>query len=444
MGAEGEAIAAPRFVHRRLLQWVVGGITVLNLAIGVAYVALFVSLFRSGLARGADFTAFDTGWRIVLAGRGEGLYDPNVQAGFQRALLGGASFTAGLNPFDNPPHLVLPFAPLGLLPLSIGYLVWTAVQLVLVGVLFSQFMRFADWTKVERWMIGGWLIAFPATAIAFYQGAFSLLVAVAITAAYAALRDGRDTSAGLFLVLATLKPQVASGPALAALVARRGRAIMTALTVGGVLCLFATAVFGVGVWPSYVSFLETYVSSFDRLSVDPSVMWNMRGTLTLLLGRGEAGTINLLSFCVYALGLFVVAFLWRAGWRRENEGDARIRLVLTLLITLLVSPHLNPHDDVLLVVAAVLTYSAIRGRPESTAFALVASATPIAVLVTNGLAADAPTSLPVRVPTLVILALAIAAASWLHRGIAPEFRRFALQPKSAVKPLPVPRPGRDS
>jgi hypothetical protein len=41
------------------------------------------------------------------------------------------------------------------------------------------------------------------------------------------------------------------------------------------------------------------------------------------------------------------------------------RLVaFTTLLTLLLSPHLNPHDDTLAAVAVVLGYGAIRGTPS--------------------------------------------------------------------------------
>ena len=60
-------------------------------------------------------------------GQGPDLYDPAVQAGVQKQILGGRTFEAGLNPFNNPPHLVVPFVLLAWLPLDLSYLVWAAV-----------------------------------------------------------------------------------------------------------------------------------------------------------------------------------------------------------------------------------------------------------------------------------------------------------------------------
>ena len=88
--------------------------TAANFAVGAVYVVVLALLLITGRTRGADFTAFYTGWRIVLEGHGSQLYDTALQSHVQQAILGGQTFQAGLNPFNNPPYMVLPFGPLGL------------------------------------------------------------------------------------------------------------------------------------------------------------------------------------------------------------------------------------------------------------------------------------------------------------------------------------------
>ena len=100
----------------------------LGAAVFASYLALWVALTATGGTDGADYTAFYTGWTIVLDGNGANLYDPATQAAVQREILGGRSFEAGLNLFNNPPYLVLPFVPWHS-PLQTSYLVWAIIQL---------------------------------------------------------------------------------------------------------------------------------------------------------------------------------------------------------------------------------------------------------------------------------------------------------------------------
>jgi hypothetical protein len=112
-------------VNRRRLLVRVGLIA--GAAVFAVYLGLWAALMLTG-SEGADYTAFYTGWTIVLDGDGANLYDPAFQAEVQKEILGGKTFDAGLNPFNNPPHLVLPFVPLAALPLATSYVVWAAIQ----------------------------------------------------------------------------------------------------------------------------------------------------------------------------------------------------------------------------------------------------------------------------------------------------------------------------
>ena len=393
-----------------------------NLALGVGYVALFAVLVVSGRTRGADFTAFYTGWRMVLEGRGSQLYDPAVQAEAQRTILGGQTFQAGLNPFNNPPHMVLPYVPLGLLPLDVAFLAWTVIQALLLAGIIAMLLRGVakDWTCVERFGLVAAFVAFPALAITFFQGAFALVLVVGITETLVAMEGGREGRAGALLALASVKPQGVFGVGIAVLVSRRRAAVAAAAGCGLGLAVVATAVLGPAIWGSYVTFLVTYTTSFDQLSVDPAVMWNLRGTLALLLGRDNAALVNGLAYVGFAIGVVAIAWLWRRGWPRRGgpagEGeDNALRVTLTIVLTLLLSPHLNPHDDTLAAIAVALAYGALRGTTGGRIIGVGAMLAPAAILFVNGIAADAPTTLPVRLPTVLLAALGAVAAAGLWR-----------------------------
>ena len=91
-------------------------ITILGFSVFAIYIGLWLALIVGGHTEQADYTAFYTGWTIVADGHGQDLYDIGTQTATQQAILGGRSFEAGLNPFNNPPHLVVPFVPLAAAP----------------------------------------------------------------------------------------------------------------------------------------------------------------------------------------------------------------------------------------------------------------------------------------------------------------------------------------
>lgn len=404
---------------------VIRAIVVVGLAIFAIYLGLWGALIGGGHTEQADYTAFYTGWTIVADGRGPELYDPTVQAEVQREILGGRTFEAGLNPFNNPPHLVVPFVPLAWLSLETSYLVWAAVQLALLGWLMWRLWTVvaADWSKDERLVLLAASLAASPLLITFLQGAFSLLVCVAVTEAYIALRAARDGRAGAWLALASIKPQAVATLGVMLLVGRRWRTIAVGAVVVLGLAAVATVVLGPRIWPDYLSFLSRYVSTFDEFSVRPSVMWNLRGTLTLLIGpdraADQATLINTVGLIGQLAGLASVAWLWRGRWDPKNP-DFDVRFALTLVIGLLTSPHLNPHDDLLLVPASAIAYRGLRGRANGGWIGLGLAVSPLVILLTNSISANDVGALPVRVPVVLMIAFIVVLAIALRERPLPQ------------------------
>jgi hypothetical protein len=395
--------------RRRLVS---RALVVIGLAVFAIYLGLWAALIGGGHTDQADYTAFYTGWTIVADGRGPELYDPTVQAEVQREILGGRTFEAGLNPFNNPPHLVVPFVPLAWLPLDVSYLVWATVQLGLLGWLMWRLWTVvaADWSRDERLVLLAASLAASPLLITFLQGAFSLVVCVAVTEAYVALRASRDGRAGAWLALASIKPQAVATLGVMLLVGRRWRAIAVGAGVGLALAAIATVVLGPGIWTDYLGFLSRYVSTFDEFSVRPSVMWNLRGTLTLLIGpdqaAGQATLINTVGLVGQLAGLAAVAWLWRGRWVPASL-DFDLRFALTLVIGLLTSPHLNPHDDLLLVPAAAIAYRGLRRISNGGWLGLALALSPLVILLTNSISANDAGGPPVRIPVVLMTAFMV-------------------------------------
>ncbi len=410
-------------------------LTALGLGVFAIYIGLWLALIVGGDTDQADYTAFYTGWTIVADGHGADLYDLGTQTATQQAILGGRSFEAGLNPFNNPPHLVVPFVPLAALPLATSYLAWGAIQVGLLAWLAWRLWSAvaADWTRQERLVLVAVSLAASPLLITFLQGAFSLLACVAVLEAYLALRSSRDGRAGAWLVLATIKPQAVAGFGVMLLVGRRWRAIGVGLAVAAGLAIVATVILGPAIWGDYLRFLSRYVSTFDELSVRPSVMWNIRGTLTLLIGPDraaeQAGLINGIGFVGQVVGLAAVAWLWRGRWSPTTPAFD-LRFALTIVIGLLTSPHLNPHDDLLLVPAAAIAYRALREMPNAGRAGVVLAVAPFVILVANGVSANAVEGPPIRVPVILMTLFAV----WLAVALARQSSGVAAGSPSGSEP----------
>lgn len=410
-------------MHRDTLSAVALRLVVIaGVAVFAVYVGEWLALIVYDASKAADYTAFMTGWTIVLDGRGRDLYDVATQVEVQRQLLGGLSFVAGLNPFNNPPHLVLPFVPLALLPLLPSYLLWSVIQFGLLIWLGWRLLTQVTnaWRPAERVLMIVALLAMPPLEVTFLQGALSLLITVAMLEAFIALRAGRDRAAAVWLVVVSLKPQVAIAIGAAVLGGRRWRVVAWGLGLLAGTAIVATAVMGIDIWPAYVRFLGDYVGSFDVLSVQPALMWNLRGTITMLVGpanaAAQADAINTAALIAWLAGIVGITVWWA---RREwDPGSMRFQLAfaLTLVLGMLLSPHLNPHDGLLLVPAAALAYGAVRTERFGPAFGALLLAAPFLILVTDPIGPNVVAGTPIRVAVVIMVVMAIWIAATLARS----------------------------
>lgn len=401
--------------------WWITPVLALYVCLAAGYGALWLQAAGSDWFARADFTAFYAGWAIVRDGRGDALYDLAVQGAYQAAVLPGVRFAGGVLPYVNPPHLTPLFVPLAWLPRPVAFTVWTLGQLGLLAWLVRWLWRdvAAGWPLRERRLLVAGLLAFHPLFYSFLLGAFSLLLLVALAQLHAALAAQRERAAGLWLLLGTLKPQLVLLPGVMALAAGRWRALATAALGGGLLAAVATGLLGWRTWDDYLRLTRDFALLFDRLGVDPSLMWNVRGALASWLGPQRAELINAASAALVALAAAGVWRLWRAPWR-PGTADFDLRFALTVLLGLLTAPHLFPHDGLLLVLPAVLAYRAWRdqaGRWRPYAALLLASP-PLCLLAEWTIGGR----LGVRLP----LVMALALAAWLAIALGRDRRSQAV------------------
>ncbi len=391
-------------MQHRLTRLVVLAI---NLGLALASLGLWVVAYTQGLSWRADFTAFYTAWVLANRGQGQHLYDYDLQANIQQRLLDGRHLAGGLLAFNYPPHAALLFSPLGKLTLDQAYLVWTAGQLGLLVctsyVIWRHLSREGVSPTMRRLAVSA-VLALPFVGATVLLGAFSILMLLGALEYAFALRRGDDLGAGLWVVLMTLKPQVAFVPALALVAARRWKAVGVLVCSG--LVIFSVTSLGLGslVWVSFWKALLTTFGADGSLGVDPSAMYNLRGLCTGVLdGRfADAGdTLGLVGFLISIVSTLCLWWDWEGGLP-----DFDLRMSATLLMAVFLSPHVNPQDGVLLVVPALLFWHYLRrvGR-HSQLFGAIALACPALFWVTERFL-SAPV-LGLRAPVLALVVLGI-------------------------------------
>jgi hypothetical protein len=350
---------------------------VLNLGLLAASLAVAARLAHEGEFWRADFVVFYTGGSMALEAPGGRLYDLDEQAACQQRRVPQRRGVLGLLPFNYPPHAALPLMPLALLPWQTAFALWELGQFVLLGLLLRYLGRWtAGWDLTARCGAFAAVLAFPPLLMTFQLGQVSLLILVCLLGFYDALKEDRPWAAAGWLVLGTIKPQLLIAPAVTLVAARRWRVLAIAAGLLAAWGLAATAVLGWACWPGFLDIVRESARQCGNYGIDPLRMYNIKGMLLALLGSNHLGAVNGLSLAAAAAVVGVVLWMWRG---RSHTADFDRRAGFTLLLGLLVNPHLNPADALTFVAPALLFGRSLRGRSWRV-FAVLAAVAPLLFL----------------------------------------------------------------
>jgi len=231
----------------------------------------------------------------------------------------------------SPPPVAWIVAPLTLAPLVPAFWTFAAISAVAFGA--------AGWLAVPGRGIGRLALFLTAACvfpvlISIQTGQVVPLVAAAAVAGWWLARRGRETLAGLVMVLLVLKPQVAILVPVAMLVAGRRRLFASWFAAAAVVTL--------------VSVISLGGQGLDQLRNDLSLEQgqpaNLAWTLAGLFGTGPATAAVGLACGAVALGV--------AWWQRRR--GLELVVVAGILGTLLAAPYHNPSDFAVLAPAAWL------------------------------------------------------------------------------------------
>lgn len=295
---------------------------------------------------GKDFTIFLTGAHILTSGQGAELYDLSVQTKVQTGLAGNIRFEGGVLPFNYPPYIAMLFSPLTFFGPAEAYYIWVAVQwAVVLALAFSIRRYFHNRHGMAATPIVMTMFSFVPVFEALLMGQMSLILLSLWWWAFVSWRHERWGQLGVAIALSAFKPQLVV-LLVAGLVAQKRWKVLGYTTImQAVLWGVSILLTGPQTLLSYIHILQISSSSIDTLGFFGKDMTNLRGLLTVS-GVGPELSIQLAMF-FWALSVGAAIWLWRRPW------PIATRFGLTVVLSVLFSPHLYTHDAALLVLGVV-------------------------------------------------------------------------------------------
>lgn len=331
----------------RLRRPALAAASLASLEAAAFYLYTWAAVISSDL-KGPDFFSFYAAARLYLARGGAAVYSLDAQQQFQdqvTATWGPGPYT--LLPYIHPPYYTVLIAPLGLMDLKGAYLLWAAVNLLLVAVAALALTRANRLQGAGAFLAVAVLAGFLPLFVTLLQGQSDLVMLAALSASYLAWARHRPGLAGALAGLAMVKPNMLLLVPLLFLARRSWSALGgfagVAAGLGGVSLLTAGPE-GILRYAGIV--LPWLVGGTQRWPIAGQSVYSLRG----LLDRLPGGRLPALAVLLLLVGAVAFAIL-----RRPPR--PRLDYALAVAASVALSPYQNLHDLVLLAVPGLAVAS---------------------------------------------------------------------------------------
>jgi hypothetical protein len=331
----------------------------LTFAVALAIAGSIGVLTQSRTSReAADFTFYYSAAVLVREGHPAAPYDQKALGAMIHRVAPESAVDRRL-PFNLPIAAVLPLVPLTLLPLDLAFRAWqfADIAILLLTVLVLQ----------RAYPLGRAGSALGFVGIAASVPAWSVLTEAQLTPLpvlggallVAALRTDALSMAAAGGLLLAVKPHFLPAYLIMLVGARRWRPLLAALAGAATLLLSPLAAGGLGGMEAMV---RNALGTNQLVSIRLTEAWI--GLLAVVL---PAAVLTLVSLALYLGTLAVLAAL-----AARRPGSIPAFAALVLWVGMLASPHVLPHDLLLLAPSVWLTFWLFRkGRMPVLVLALI-------------------------------------------------------------------------
>ena len=221
--------------------------------------------FAQNDSEGMGFASRWIGSRLTIL-EGENPYSPETRDRIQRFVYDGRLAWSHENPylFVYPYYAIAAFSPTAYFAdYSEARAIWiTLLGVGMVGVAFAS-LELTRW-KPSRVVMGAYVLFALANYHAIrgvYNGNLAILAALCLTLAFLNIQKGRDVSAGIFLGLAILKPQMVILLWVFVLlwaVSRRRKKLAFSMTITPIILMIISSRFQPGWFNQYIAQISEY------------------------------------------------------------------------------------------------------------------------------------------------------------------------------------------
>jgi hypothetical protein len=309
---------------------------------------------HAGNIKFQDFLPLYVSARLIVEGRANALYDPQVTADAIQAVMVQPNRVPPPRGQPTPvrlpnlygPQVGLFFVPLARFSFPTAARIWATTSLLVFAGCVYLVWKCCPGLRIHSRFVALSAIAFPPLFHFFVRAQTSVLVLACFTAAYLAFRADRPGWAGIALGILIVKPQFLVAIPLVLLLSGDWTTLAGLVLASGAQLAFARIYFGPAVMHAYFDTLRHMprVIGASELGLASIQMHSLRSFCSLLLPWPE-GALGL-----YVLSSIVILGMAAVVWK--SSAPLALRFSALTLAAVLINPHLFVYD--LLVLAPVL------------------------------------------------------------------------------------------
>jgi hypothetical protein len=308
----------------------------------------WLTLYQQTLAWHSDLRVYYTPGYMLRTGQRKEIYDfPAIRRNQNEKV----APDDGAQPFLHPAYEAALFVPLSFLPYRAAYLVWAAVNFVILGFIYFLLLPcLADLCTIgPKWMPPALLLGFMPIASTILEGQDSLFLLLVLVLVYRRIVSN-ELHAGLLLSLGMFRFQVLL-PIVALFLVWRSLKFVAGWVAGSVAVLsLSAAITGVSAQIQYLRLL--------RAMGGVTSSWLLLGRMPTLRGLFAAYGLGLVPPALVSLFIFLLAAV--IGLRQ----NAQQRLSLAISVCALVTYYLFIHDLSILALPVLLAINEAVARRD--------------------------------------------------------------------------------
>ncbi len=282
-------------------------------------------------------------------------YDPQAQLDWTNNLIK-PYHTDDLFYNNQVPFMFPMMIPIGLMSYNWAYVSWCTFSFIFCIIVLYRFCR--DFRKMQAkesaYMIMGILSSLPAY-LSIWHGQLDYFILGLICLYLWWAIERKDIGAGIMLALTTLKFNYSLMLLIPVLFEKRWKLFLSFVATGLVLMVWASFFIG---WHSIFSYPAAVLSN-DAKKEDPSAHFYLMVGLRGLLTHFFPADVNLhIALVAEIVSLVFVSWIWYRTVRVPQANSEQCKnwaYCITIITSLLVSPHTHMYDCLFLAICPLLT-----------------------------------------------------------------------------------------